>query len=66
MRTDFENLQDGDRVLLYPNSDNPLHSSPVMATHRGGYYYCDGSDLTQGPDYYFNDVARYNVGFTSE
>lgn len=63
MRTDFENLADGDRVLLYPNADNPIHNTPVWATYSGGYYYCDGTDPMNGPDYYFRDVVTFNNGF---
>jgi hypothetical protein len=51
--------QDGDRVELRPNADNPLHKKPVMATYQGGYFYCDGSDPTLGPDYYLGDVLAY-------
>jgi hypothetical protein len=65
MRTDFESLSDGDRITLYPNASNPLHSAPVTATYASGYFYCEGTDPTEGPDYYFGDVLRYNEGFTS-
>lgn len=63
MRTDFENLEDGARITLHPNSENPLHKKPVAATYSGGYFYCDGSDPADGPDYYFRDVSAYNRGF---
>ena len=64
MKTDFENLEDGARIRLHPNGDNPLHKKPVMATYQSGYFYCDGSDLAMGPDYYFGDVLAYNEGYT--
>lgn len=64
MRNDFESLTDGQQVVLVPNQDNPLHSAPVKATYSGGYFYCDGGDPADGPDYYLGDVARFNVGFT--
>lgn len=64
MRTDFENLQDGDRITLHPNSTNPLHKTPQVATFMGGYFHCDDSDPLDGPDYYWRDVALYNDGFT--
>lgn len=62
-RQDFESLEDGDRVTLIPNDANPLHKKPVQATYASGYFYCDGTDPIEGPDYYFGDVLRYNVGF---
>ena len=64
LRTDFENLRDGARVVLYPNDDNPLHDNPVRATHSGGYFYCDNTTPSMGPDYYWRDVLQYNNGFT--
>ena len=63
MRTDFEGLSDGDRITLFPNGDNPLHRQLITATYQSGYFYCDGSDPFDGPDYYFGDVARFNDGF---
>ena len=63
MRQDFENLQDGDRIVLHPNGDNPLHRKPIAATYQGGYFYCDGSPAHEGPDYYMGDVLAYNDGF---
>lgn len=53
-------LEDGDRVRLYPNQNNPLHKQPVVATYYGGYFYCDDSDPADGPDYYVGDVYRFN------
>ena len=58
--TDISQLPDGARVRLHPNDANPLHKKPVLATYSGGYFYCDGSDPMDGPDYYFRDVLRYN------
>jgi len=66
MRTDIENLSDGQRVKLHSLPTNPLHSKPVMATYSGGYFFCDGTDPTEGPDYYFRDVFEFNEGFTTE
>ena len=63
MRTDFDNLQDGDRVTLFPNNANPLHKRATAATYSSGYFYCDGSSQTDGPDYYLGDVLAYNDGF---
>lgn len=63
MRTDFENLSDGDHITLYPNSDNPIHSKPVNAYFFSGYFCCDGTPPEDGPDYYWGDVFRYNDGF---
>ncbi len=48
MRTDFQNLSDGDRITLHPNEDNPLHRDPITATFSGGYFFCDGSDPMAG------------------
>lgn len=53
-------LNDGDRVRLYPNFFNPIHKRPVDAMYSGGYFYCDDYDPMNGPDYYFGDVLRYN------
>lgn len=65
MRTDFETLQDGDKVRLFPNVNNPLHKKPVVATYASGYFYCEGSPAHEGPDYYMGDVLAYNDGFES-
>lgn len=64
MKTDIENLQDGERVTLYPLPDNPLHKKPVSAIYSGGYFYCDGSRPEDGPDYYFGDVLTFCEGWT--
>ena len=69
-RTDFDNLPDGARIVLYPNAQNPLHRKPVTAyVHRDGeapgrvYFFCEGTDPCEGPDYYWGDVLVYNEGF---
>ena len=64
MRTDIENLADGDKVTLHPNETNPLHKSPVEAVYFSGYFHCSGHDPAEGPDYYWGDVLKYNHGFT--
>jgi hypothetical protein len=66
MRTDFDNLNDGDRITIYPAQDNPLHKEPVKATYQAGYFYCDGTNPTEGPDYYLADVLKWNEGFEKE
>jgi len=66
MRTDIQNLNDGDRITLFPNNKNPIHNGPVAATFSSGYFYCDGTNPDLGPDYYFRDVLIYNKGFTCE
>lgn len=53
-------LQEGQRVRLHPTSDNPLHERPVEATYLGGYFWCDGTEREDGPDFYIGDVLRYN------
>ncbi len=63
MRQDFRNLNDGDRITLFPLPDNPLHDKPVRASFYGGYFYCDDSIPEDGPDYYLGDVLRYNEGY---
>lgn len=60
MNVSIEQLQDGDRVRLHPNSANPLHKKPVDATYSQGYFFCDDSDPANGPDYYFRDVLTFN------
>lgn len=57
---DIETLEDGARVRLHPNSANPLHKKPIEATYQSGYFYCDGSDPIDGPDYYVGDVLALN------
>lgn len=64
MRQDIENLDNGEQILLHPNPSNPLHSEPVKATFSGGYFFCEGSNPADGPDYYWRDVFQYNQGFT--
>lgn len=56
----IEDLRNGDRVRLYPSADNPIHKCPVEATFSDGYFFCDGSDPRDGPDYYVRDVLLYN------
>lgn len=63
LRKDFENMKDGQEVILHPNDNNPIHQSPVKAVFMNGYYYCEGTDPVDGPDYYFRDVSTYNHGF---
>jgi len=49
--------------MLFPNDANPLHKRATAATYSSGYFYCDGSSPTDGPDYYLGDVLAYNDGF---
>lgn len=58
--SDIENLEDGARVRLHPTQDNPIHKEPKNATYSGGFFFCDGSDPRDGPDYYLGDVLTYN------
>lgn len=64
-RTDFEALDDGAEIILHPLPGNPLHKKPVKAIMSGGYFYCEGTNPTDGPDYYFGDVLRYCEGFSA-
>ena len=66
MRTDFMEIENGERVTLHPSASNPLHKEPVKATFQSGYFYCDGTDPMEGPDYYLGDVMAYNDGYTVE
>ena len=66
MRQDFDALNDGDRVILYPLPTNPLHKKPVRASYQSGFFYCDETDPMDGPDYYLRDVLAYNEGFLME
>ncbi len=63
MRTDFENLSDGDTITLHPNAENPLHKKPGQFMFQSGYFYSMTPGDEPGPDYYFGDVLAYNVGF---
>lgn len=65
MRTDFQNLRNGDVVILHPRAENPLHKRPKKATYSSGYFFCEGTDPTEGPDYYLGDVLTYCEGFTT-
>lgn len=65
IRTDFDLLDDGQEITLYPLPDNPLHKRPVRATFQSGYFYCKGTPPEDGPDYYLGDVLRYNEGFSA-
>lgn len=65
MRTDFDQIPNDSRVTLHPRPDNPLHDKPVGAFFSNGYFYCDGNDGADGPDYYLGDVLKFIVGFTS-
>jgi hypothetical protein len=60
---DWSKLRDGDRIILHPNLENPLHSEPIKATFSDGYFYCEGSRPSEGPDFYWNDVHLYNTHF---
>ena len=64
MRTDFDQIEEGAQIVLHPRVGNPLHDEPVMARFAGGYFYCDGTDPADGPDYYMGDVLTYNSGYS--
>lgn len=63
IRTDFENITENARIILHPADANPIHRQPVMATHMRGYFYCDGTDPENWPDYYLGDVAAFCRGY---
>lgn len=65
MRTDFDQIPNDSRVTLYPKKDNPLHSTAIGAFFSNGYFYCDGNDGSDGPDYYLGDVLKYNEGYST-
>ena len=60
MRTDFQSLNNGDQIRLYPRPDNPRHRKPFLVTFHGGDYFCDPKGRA---DYYYGDVEQYNQGF---
>lgn len=64
MNTDFTELSNGDTVFLHPNEQNPIHQVKTKATYLDGYFYCEGTNPMEGPDYYFGDVLKYNHGWT--
>lgn len=66
IRTDFETLKDGARIVLHPRPENPLHRYPIKALYMSGYFYCEGTPAEEGPDYYTGDVLRFNVGFSDD
>lgn len=66
IREDFENIREGQKVTLYPNDINPLHKRPVKALFSGGYFFCENSNVAEGPDYYLGDVLMYNDGFSED
>lgn len=63
LNTDLSVLQNGDAVILYPNENNMLHRRPYLAIFSSGYFFVEGSNPKEGPDYAFNDVLEYNIGF---
>ena len=63
MRTDFENLEDGQIITLHPNNENPITDRPQTVTYSAGYFWSLDHDVS-GPEYYFRDVLKYNHGFT--
>lgn len=63
MRTDFENLTDGQRIKLFPLPDNPIQKEPGLATYASGYFYLLDADPMDGPSYYFGDVLANCEGF---
>lgn len=62
LRTDFENLKDGETIVLIPTEDNPLDKKPFTAVYDKGYFYSLNSP-NDGPDYYLGDVLKFNEGF---
>ena len=66
MRTDLQNLEDGVRIKIFPKENNPITKLVRTGVYGGGYVYLDGSDPTEGPDYYWRDFLEYNEGFTVE
>lgn len=62
MRTDFDQLEEGQKITLHPRPDNPLKKYPHDVIYYGGYFYSENG--IDGPDYYLGDVFRYNFGFT--
>ena len=64
LNTNFEELEEGVCITLYPNETNPMHKKPVRATYSNGYFFCHDSDGLEGPDYYLGDVLMYNHGYT--
>jgi len=63
MLTDFSAIEDGEHITLYPNDDNPIHKTPIGAFYQSGYFYCDGTDPCEWPDYYLGDVSTFCVGY---
>lgn len=53
-------LEDGARVALFPKPDNPLYAKPHIAAYSNGFFYVEGSPASDGPDYYYRDVLKYN------
>jgi len=62
MRADYESLEDGDEIRLYPRKDNPLYDEPHTVIYSNGYFF-PKILKTYEPDYYFGDVFKYNLGF---
>jgi len=63
MRTDFDNIEDGQSVTLFPRSDNPLHKKPQRVMFQSGYFYSETPGDEPGPDYYLGDVFTFNEGW---
>jgi len=63
MRTDFENIADGARVLLQPKAGNAGFIKPTFATLIGDVFYADGSHAMGEPDCYLLGAADLYEGF---
>lgn len=63
MRHDFDAIPDGAAIILHPADANMLHRKPVRATRQGFYFYCEGTDPVDGPDYSMRDVSAFCEGW---
>ncbi len=57
LRTDIENLKDGDKIRFKPKPLNPIHDKVTEATFSQGYFFLDGFNYTD------NEFLLLNEGF---
>lgn len=65
MRTDFENLEDGDVIILHPNDANPFSTtSPAEVVFYKKCFFDTCKPINERHDYDLSDVLEFNHGFT--
>lgn len=67
MRNDFDRIDDGQIVLVYPDpATNLLAKEPYrVIRYDNGFFTMDSKQLEKepGPDYSLSNIARYCLGY---